>query len=530
MLDILIRNGQIVDGTGAPRHRADVAVQGDRIVEVGQLGNAQAKTLIDASDHVVTPGFVDMHSHADFALPVLPTADSLVRQGITTVVMGQCGASLAPLLDETREQVIEVMDREDRPLPWEKWSTFGSYLDYLTKIGLSLNAVPLVGQGMVRSAVMAFSAQPANEEQIAQMQAQVCQAMDEGAIGISTGLVYPPGSYASTEELIAVTRPVGERGGFYFSHIRGEAETLLEAVSEAIRIGQETGAAVQIGHFKASQRQNWAKSASALELIDQARAEGLDVTADMYPYLAGSTGLAALLPEWAREGGKAATLARLTDAETRRKMATEMQITGNMRVTDWTQVQISSASRNRAYEGRSIADLADEAGKSPHEWVFDALLETDLKAGVIKFHSTEENRRNELRHPAMMIGTDGAGLATEGPLSTGKPHPRNYGTYPYILERYVRQQGVLTLEEAIRKMSGLPARKLRWSDRGLVKPGYKADLVTLDPDVVADRATYEAPHQYPVGIAHVIVNGVPVVHNSTHTQARPGRVLGSHAP
>jgi N-acyl-D-amino-acid deacylase len=525
MFDILIQNGHIVDGSGAPRYRADVAIEGDRIVGVGRLEGATAEMTIDASGFAVTPGFVDMHSHTDFTLPLLPTADSLVRQGITTAVVGQCGSSPVPLLAETREQVLAMAASEERPLPWDEWSTFGSYVDYLTRIGTSINVVPLVGQGTVRSAVMGLSAAPADDAQIARMQAEVARAMDDGAIGVSTGLIYPPGSYATTEELIAVTRPAGERSGFYFSHVRGEGDTLLEAVAEAVCIGRETGTAVQVSHFKAAGRDNWDKAAQALELIDQARAEGLDVTADMYPYLAGSTSLVAALPEWAQEGGKEVVLKRLGDAETRHKMTADMQSTGFFRIAEWDKVLISRSPNERSYEGRYVADLAADTEKSPHEWVFDALLETELEVGMVLFMMSEENCRQQLRHPAMMIGTDGAALATEGLLSKGVPHPRSYGTYPRVLGRYVREQGVISLEEAVWKMSGFPAQKLRWSDRGLVKKGYKADLVILDPDTVAERGTYEAPHQYPVGISHVVVNGKLVVRDKSHTQARPGRVL-----
>jgi N-acyl-D-amino-acid deacylase len=526
MLHTLIKNAQVVDGSGAPRYRADIALEGDHIAGIGQLVGAEAEVVIDASGCVVTPGFVDMHSHTDFTLPICPTADSLVHQGITTAVVGQCGASPAPLLAETREQVIAMTQSQERPLPWDEWSTFGDYLAYLGRIGTSINVVPLVGQGMVRSAVMAFSAAPATPEQTARMQAEVARAMQEGAIGVSSGLIYPPGSYASTEELIAVARPAGELNGYYFSHIRGEGDTLLQAVAEAIRIGRETGAAVQISHFKAYGRANWPKSAQALELVDRARREGLDVTTDMYPYLAGSTGLTALLPEWAQEGGKEAILARLEEAAIRQQMTADMQSTSQFAASGWDKVLISSAPRKRAYEGRTVADLATQAHKPPPEWVLDALLETELEASIISFHSSEENRRQELRYPAMMIGTDGYGLAVDGPLSTGLPHPRNYGTFPRVLGRYVREAGVISLEEAIHKMSGLPAQKLRWTDRGLVREGFKADLVILDPETIVDQATYEAPHQYPLGILHVIVNGQLVVREGAHTGARPGEILG----
>jgi N-acyl-D-amino-acid deacylase len=528
MLDILIRNGTVIDGSGEPRFRADVGITGGRIAEVGMLEGAEAGTVIDASGHVVTPGFVDMHSHADFTLPILPTADSLVHQGITTAVIGQCGASPAPLLPDTRDLIIAAAGSSDMPLPWDEWSTFGSYLDYLRKIGTSINVAPLVGQSGVRSAVMGFTADAPTPEQMAQMQAEVIRAMEEGAIGVSTGLIYPPGSYATTAELIEVTRPAGERGGFYFSHIRGEGDTLLEAIAEAIRIGRETGAAVQISHYKAAGRDNWDKSGQGLALIDQAQAEGLDVTVDMYPYLAGSTMLAAALPEWAQEGGNDATLERLADQDTRAKMTAAMQSSGFFRIIEWDQVLISNSPHNRAYEGRYVADLAAEVGKSPYDWVFDALIETQLDMGMVLFMMSEENRKLELRHPLMMIGTDGSGLATEGPMAKGVPHPRSFGTYPRVLGRYVREGQVISLEEAVWKMSGLPAQKLHWADRGLIKKGQRADVVVLDPERVADLATYDKPHQYPAGMPHVIVNGELVVRDGTHTQARPGSVLGSN--
>jgi N-acyl-D-amino-acid deacylase len=375
---------------------------------------------------------------------------------------------------------------------------------------------------MVRSGVMGFMAEPADGVQMAAMQAEVVKAMDEGAIGVSTGLIYPPGSYASTEELIDVTHPSGQRNGFYFSHIRGEGETLLDAVSEAIRIGRESGAAVQISHFKATRRPNWDKSAAALELIDVARAEGLDVSADLYPYLASSTGLSSTLPQWAEEGGKEATLKRLADLEMRRRVAPEMLEKGR----SWVQVYISRSPKNRAYEGRHVAELAAEANKAPIDWIFDALLEADLDIGMIAFGMSEDNRKLELRHPAMMIGTDGSARALEGPTAKGKPHPRNYGTFPRVLGYYVRELDVLSLEEAIWKMCGLPAQKLRWTDRGLLKEGYKADLVVLDPEIVADQATFQNPQQYPVGIRHVVVNGKLVIRDEAHTLARPGAVLG----
>jgi N-acyl-D-amino-acid deacylase len=525
MLDLVIRSGLVVDGSGAPGYHSDVAIDGDRIVEIGRLEGAEAETVLDAAGLVVTPGFVDMHSHADFTLPVNPMADSLVYQGVTTVVVGQCGTSPAPLLEETRDMAIAAMSEPDLPLPWDEWSTFESYLNSLQAIGVSLNVAPLVGQGVVRGAVMGFSAEPAGPGQMARMQEEVIRAMESGAIGVSTGLVYPPGSYSRTEELIELIRPVGERGGYYFSHIRGEDGALLEAIGEAIRIGEETGAAVQISHLKAAGRVNWSKAKEALELIDRARERGLDVTADMYPYLASSTGVALLVPEWAHEGGKEAMLERLADPEMRQRIKDDPHIDRMSAMVSWDQVLICRSPKAPEYEGRTVADLAGGTDLSVIDWLLDALLETGLDMDMVAFLLSEDNLKIQLRHPALMIGSDGVGLAAEGPLAKGVPHPRSYGTYPRVLGRYVRQEKVLTLEQAVWKMSGFPAEKLRWPDRGMIRKGYRADLVILDAGTVNDRATYQAPHQYPTGIQHVLVNGVPVIRDGAHTGARPGGLL-----
>jgi len=526
MFDIILQNGQVADGSGAPLKRADVAITRDTIVAVGDLRAAQAGAILDVAGCVVAPGFVDMHSHADNTLPILPTADSLVYQGITTAVVGQCGDSPAPLLPETRAAATARRTMDDARFPWERISTFASFLELLREMGTSLNTVPLVGQGIVREAVMGMSADAPTAEQLARMQAEVAQAMDEGAVGFSTGLIYAPCSYATTEEIIALTRPVGERGGLYFSHIRSEGDALLEALGEAIRIGRETGARVEISHFKAAGWRNWPKAPQALELIDRARAEGLDVSADMYPYLAGSSGLAALLPDWAYADGMEAALARLADQDTRRRMIPDMQESGSFRTGEWDKILIASSPRQRAYEGRSVSELAASAGVDPYTWVFDTLLETGLHITMITFMMAEENAELQLRRPWMMIGTDAFGCATEGPLSHGKPHPRNYGTFPRVLAHDVRERGVLSLEEAVHRMTGLPAHKLGWTDRGLLREGYRADMVVFDPATVVDRATFQKPHQYPAGMPHVLVNGQFVIRDGAHTGARPGRVLG----
>ncbi len=531
MQNILILNAHIIDGSGNPAFEADVRIADGRITEIGKLEKKDAEGHIDAGGYSLAPGFIDMHSHADFSLPILATADSLLFQGVTTAVIGQCGLSPAPLVSETRGSVIAALSGffgdTARSIPWEKWTSFSDYLGYLSAEGISINVIPFVGQGIIRASVMGFEEGRADSAQMTRMQREVSRALDQGAFGLSTGLIYPPGAFTSTDELIELTRVVGERNRFYFSHIRGEAETLLDAVAEAIRIGRETGASVQISHFKAAVMENWDKSQKALDLIRRAQLEGLDVSADLYPYTAGSTSMATLLPQWAHVGGPEKTISHLKDPDTRDRLKTDMQTTGFARGVEWDKVLITSSPLHTGYEGHNIAEMASETGRTGYDWLFDALLETHLDMHMAFFGMSEENRRNELKYPGMMIGTDGFGMAASGAMAKGVPHPRSYGTFPRVLARYVRQLKVLTLEDAVHRMTGLPAAKLRLHDRGLIKPGKAADLVLFDPDTIADTATYEKPHQYARGIWHVFVNGEAVIKETAHTGLRPGRVLES---
>jgi N-acyl-D-amino-acid deacylase len=527
--DFLFKNATVVDGTGNSSFKADILVEGSVIRQVGRLDGAASKRTFDTGDLVVCPGFIDMHCHADFSLPLVPSADSLVHQGITTAVVGQCGLSPAPLPHSNREEVIAglsgILSELEGMVPWSEWSSFGEYLSFLRRLGVSLNVVPLVGQGTIRSGVMGFRAGRASEEQMMRMQEEALKALQEGAWGLSTGLIYPPGSYASTDELKELTQVLAGEGAFYFSHIRGESETLLEAVAEAIGIGRETGVPVQISHFKAAGRQNWGKSKEALGLIDKARKEGLDVCTDMYPYTAGSTTLVAFLPEWAQEGGKEAILGRLSDPALRIKMTEDMIQGGFAKSVEWETVMITGSPMKPEYQGLFISALAAEAGKMPHDWIFDALLETDLQIHMAVFAMSEDNRKTEVSHPVMTFCTDGMGFTAKSALPRNLTHPRSYGAFPRVLSHYVRQEGILSLEEAIHKMTGLAAKRLNLKDRGLIKPGMAADLVVLDPVRVRDRATYENPHQYAAGILEVIVNGEPVIHEGSHTGSRPGRIL-----
>jgi len=528
-MDILIKNAEIVDGTNAPRYRGDIGIVGGKITAIGNLDGATAAKVIDATDRVVLPGFIDMHSHGDLTLLVAPESESLIQQGITTIVGGQCGLSPAPMTRMNRREAMRSINIVGAPktfIPLEKVNTFEAYLDTMASIQPAVNFVPLVGHGMIRSAVLGYKAGRPNDAQIKEMQRLVHEAMQSGAFGVSSGLIYPPGSYTPTAELIQVVKPAAKYNGIYFSHIRGEAGTLLEALNEAIRIGREAGVPVQISHYKAGGEANWDKARAGLDLIDKARLEGLDVTMDMYPYTAGSTHLGALLPAWAVEGGVTGVLRRLLLPWERKAIIQAMKAGEGevVEAIEWDKILISK-SRVPAYKLRYIADLAAAAGVDPYDWTLNALLRTFGDISMVIILMSEENIKMQMRHPAMMFGTDGYGMATEGVMSTGMLHPRCFGTYPRLFGKYVREEGILSLEEASWKASGFPAKKLGLAKRGTLQRGYQADLVIFDPLTIQDRATYAEPLQYPVGIDTVLVNGEIALQNGKQSNERSGMVV-----
>jgi N-acyl-D-amino-acid deacylase len=524
VLDTLIRGGTVVDGTGRPARRADVAVARDRIEAVDLLPSAAAARMIDATGHVVAPGFVDMHSHADFVLPGLPTADSKVHQGFTLEVVGNCGASPAPLIPSRRQDVIDTSALTVPALAWD-WTTFRSYLDGLRRQGLSINVAPLVGHGTIRLLVMGPADVRPTADQLHAMASEVRRAMDDGAVGLSTGLIYAPGVFADSDELVALARAAGQGGGFYASHIRGEGDTLLPALAEAIDVGRRASVPVEISHLKAAGRSNWPKMAQAIELIEAARAEGLAVTADMYPYPAGSTALSALLPAWVHAGGREALLARLADPADSARIRATLDGPGMARDAGWEGIAIAGCPARVEYEGQTVARIAAGLGTSPAETVIEILREAKADADMVLFMMSEDNVALGLQRPWVMIGSDGEGRAARGPYAAGKPHPRNYGTCPRLLGHYVRDRGLLSLPEAIRKLTSLPAEKLGLRDRGRLEPGAVADVVVFDPTTVTDTATFAEPHRYPDGIPWVLVNGEPVIAAGQHTGSRPGRLL-----
>ncbi|HET7342424.1 MAG TPA: D-aminoacylase [Methylomirabilota bacterium] len=527
MLDLKIEGATVMDGTGRPGARTDVGVRDETIAAVGDLSRETAGSVLNATGRVLAPGFIDMHSHSDWRLWGNRRAESKIRQGVTTEVVGNCGFSPAPVAAEFRDEMRAFALYVPKGMDFS-WRSVGEYLRAFDRDGTALNVVQLVGHGTLRIAAMGFARRPPTEAELATMQRLLADAVQEGAWGLSTGLIYAPGSYATTDEIVAVARAAARYRGFYASHIRGEGATLLDAVREAIQVGRQAAMPVQISHVKAAGRPHWGKVADALALIDAARAEGLDVMGDVYPYTASSTSLRTALPDWALEGGVAAMLKRLHDPGECQKIREDMARGGGYSIVErmgWENVMIAWCPKRQDAEGRRVAEIAEARRLDPVDAVFEILRDADGVASMILFQLDERDLTRALSHPQIMIGSDGSSLATHGEMSAGKPHPRNYGTFPRVLGRYARDERVLPLAEAVHKMTGLPARRLGLRDRGEIRVGAKADLVVFDARRVADQATYEDPHRYPVGIDHVLVNGRFVIKDGEHTGSLPGRVL-----
>jgi N-acyl-D-amino-acid deacylase len=525
MYELIFLGGTVVDGSGRPAFEADVAVKDGRIAALGRFDDAEAVERIDLTGLAICPGFIDIHSHSDTPLLVDPRGLSKIHQGVTTEVTGNCGSSPAPLTDETASEVIKLQGHRGKAvaaLPWD-WRTFGSYLDRLGQGGLGLNVIPLVGHTTLRAVGMGFEHRPPTDAELARMVALLSEALEAGAWGISSGLIYPPSCFAETEELAALAAVAAERGGFYFSHIRGEGISLLRAVAEAIEIGERSGAAVQIAHHKASGEPYWGRVRDSLQLIDWAVERGQDVAFDVYPYTAGSTSLTSMIPPWAHEGGRERLLERLDDPEIRARLTAEGPSLS--RQYDQTFVATVQSDANRWAEGLSLAEIAEQRGVEPADVLYDLLLEERGNVSAIFFMMDEADVRRVLSHPRAMIGSDGRVVAPEGPLSEGKPHPRYYGCFPRVLGHYARDEGLFSQEQAVYKMTGRPTERLGLLSKGRVAPGFDADLVVYDPATVADRATFKDPHQYPTGIPHVLVAGQFVVRDGQSTGALPGRVL-----
>jgi N-acyl-D-amino-acid deacylase len=499
--DLVIKNGRVVDGTGNPWVYADVAIQNGRIVRVGDVPATEAKRTIDATGLVVAPGFIDVHTHVEGSLEAQPGAPNFIFDGVTTMITGNCGGSSTNLR---------------------------AYFDTLRRQGISVNVGSLIGHNTVRVKVMKMAFREPTAREQTDMEALVEQAMKDGAVGLSTGLIYTPGTYARTPEVVNLAKMAARYGGVYASHIRNEGQNVKQAVEEAILISREAHIPVEISHFKVASKPLWGKSTETVELVEAARREGLDVTVDQYPYTASSTSLESIVPSWALADGDSAVLARFRNPATRTKIRKEMLdgLAKNLR-KNYEYAVVSSYKPDTTFNGLSISAINQKLGRkntaaTEADLIMELMERAQLNRIQMVYHTmSETDVETILRYPNTMIASD-AGVAK---LGSGMPHPRAYGTNARVLGRYVRERHVIPLEEAIRRMTSLPAQRFKLADRGLLRPGYAADIVLFDEKTVSDKATYEQPHAYTTGISWVLVNGVPVVENSQHTGQRPGQLL-----
>jgi len=526
--DLLIRGGTVYDGSGNPPRQADVAVRGDRIAAIGDLDSASAKQVLDARGMAVAPGFINMLSWATESLLVDGRAQSDIRQGVTLEVFGE-GESMGPLNAAMREQMLASQGDLKYPVTW---TSFGGYLEHLEQKGVSPNVASFVGATTVRIHELGYANRAPTAQELDRMQALVRTAMEEGALGVGSSLIYAPAFFAQTDELVALAGASAPYGGRYISHMRNEGNRLLEAVDELISIGARAGVGAEIYHLKAAGTGNWQKLDAVLQRIEAARATGQDVSANMYTYTAGATGLDAAMPPWVQEGGYAAWAARLRDPAVRERVAREMRAHQN----DWDNLLLGAGPektllaefRNPALKpltGKTLAAVATERGQSPEETAMDLVIEDGSRVGTIYFLMSEDNVRRQAQQPWMSFGSDAGAPATEGVFLQSNPHPRAYGNVARLLGRYVRDEKLMPLEEAVRRLSALPASSLKLRKRGLLEEGFFADVVVFDPATVADHATFEQPHQYATGVRDVFVNGVAVLRGGEHTGATPGRVV-----
>jgi N-acyl-D-amino-acid deacylase len=530
--DLILRRGMIYDGSGAPPYRGDVAVQGDKVAAVGTLDGARGKVEIDVDGLAVAPGFINMLSWAVESLIYDPRSQSDIRQGVTLEVMGE-GFSMGPLSPAMKAaRTRGVLGNKDIEYDVE-WTTLGEYLEFLERRGVATNVASFVGSSTVRIHVIGYDDRPPTPAELEQMTELVRLSMREGAVGLSTALIYPPASYAKTDELIALARAAAEYDGLYISHLRSEGWFFLEALEELLTIQRETGIRAEIYHLKAAGIPNWPKMDEVIRRVEAARAEGRPVTADMYMYPAGGTGLDAVIPPWAHDGGEAALLARLKDPETRAKIKEAM----NTDTGDWENMWLEVESPDKillagfstpalkSLTGKTLAEVAAMRGTSPEDTAMDLLVEDDGRIFAMYFTMSEDNIRKQVQLPWVSFGSDAESMAPEGPFIKSNPHPRAYGNFSRLLGRYVREQGLVPLEEAIRRLTSFPAENLKIKDRGSLKPGYFADIAVFDPASIIDHATFAEPHQYSTGMVHVFVNGAQVLKDGEHTGALPGRVV-----
>ena len=524
--DILIRGGSVFDGSGSAGKRGDVAIRGPRVAAIGDLAGASARQVIDAAGLAVAPGFIDIKTHSDFTLPINPRAESKVRQGVTTEIVGHCGFSVAPCLPDRVELLRDYLSPSAPWLPFRQMS-FSEYLDSFPPA--SVNAGMLVGHNTLRLMVMGMDRRAPTPAELARMTELLEEGLDAGALGMSSGLFTAPGSYADRTEMLVLAAVLKRYNAGYFTHLRDESSGLVEAVEEAIEVGERCGVHVEIVHFKCSGTDNWGRVGQVLAMVEAARGRGVDIDLDSYPYTAGSNPLKNILPQWVQTGGVEAMLERLGTADARERVRKEIAVKGLNnwgRIPNWDCIRISISPHHAADCGRTLGAIARERGRDPIDVMCDLVIEDRGATRVLVTSISEDDVRALVVAPGVLVGSDGNCVATYGVVSQGMPHPRFYGTFPRVIGRYVAEQKILPLETAVYKMTGATAKALRLEDRGFLREGYRADVVLFDPMGFTDRATYDDPHQYPRGErTTVIVNGMIVVEDATHTGLTPGVVL-----
>ncbi len=531
--DLVIRGGEVYDGTGAPAVKADVGVRGDEIAAVGpELRGGE--TVLDAGGLAVAPGFIDIHAHSDLTLLENPRGESKLHQGVTTEVNGQCGLTPFPLHGVDKEVMEGVCSFIVADVEWD-WTSTSEYLERLAAAELSYNVAALIGHSGLRASTVGFDNRLATAEEVQRMRELLREAFQAGAIGFSTCLSYPLGAFAGEDEVEALVEECGRAGRLWTCHIRDEGPRLIESIEEVLNLARRTESRLEIDHLKATGKANWGKVKQALELIERAYEDGMEVGFDAYPYAAGSRHLHGSLPDWCQSGGTQAMLQRLRDPDCRRRLREEMgqwaqgHGAGGGFALDFEATQITAVKteRNEWTVGKRLSEIAQERGQEPLEATLDLLLEEEGYVSAVFHTMNEGDVKAVLQHPLGCVGSDGIAFAPYGNLGKGKPHPRSYGTFPRFLGHYCREAGLLPLTEGIRKITSLPASRLRLGDRGVVRPGMKADLVVFDPERIIDRADYADPHQYPEGIAAVIVNGAVTLQGEQHTERGEGRLLGA---
>lgn len=537
MLDIKITGGTIIDGKSNQAFKADIGVIDDRIYDIGDFKNVESKMHIDATGKIVAPGFIDIHTHSDMSIIYDRRASSMIHDGVTTQVVGNCGIGVVPIKNEKKKMLIDYLaTRLIGSIPVElelPWNTVKEYLDYIDQRPPATNIVALLAQGPVRINEMGFVKEAADNLQIERIKNEITIAMEEGCAGLSSGLVYMPGEYTSTDELIECCKAIAPFNRFYATHMRSEGDDMFDSLEEAMTIALKSGTALHVSHLKLAGREVRGQTDRLFERIERAKNEGLDMTFDAYPYSSGSTSLGACMPPWAFEGGVVNLIKRLKDPEMRSKMRKDIEngIKGWQNFAksceSWSNITISSVSteKGKILLGKTIEQLAEIQSKDPYEVMFDTLIQENGRVQILNKMMSDEDVAHIISHPATMISSDGMNLSTEGIMSTGNPHPRAFGTRSRILSKYVRDKKLIKIEDAIKKMTSMPARRLHLKDRGILKKDYYADIVIFDSDTIQDTATFETPKNYSKGISTVMVNGKIALENGTEMEVYSGNVL-----